>query len=142
RCIGFRCSFHSDTRYSIELHDFLAMTTSPPVMRALRATILPVIFIAGCKENIPPSLYDPNAIGGAAPTITNVSPPDSALAGVTAVTITGANFSSVKENNSVFFNDLRATVLVATPTQLRVTAPILVKDTVFIKIAVVGSDLF
>jgi sugar lactone lactonase YvrE len=114
----------------------------------IRATVVLLVFAglammgSGCKKDPPASLFDPTWTGGPKPVITGVTPPTVALAGVSVITIAGQNFSSVKENNLVFFNTTTATVIDATPTQIRVKAPNLVKDTVLISIAVRGSQLF
>jgi hypothetical protein len=95
----------------------------------------PLVFIAaillagmtgmfwGCSEEAPPQVYDPNPPAGAEPTITAVNPPTSALAGITDVVITGANFSAVPAQNTVYFDTARGTVISATATQIVVKAP-------------------
>ncbi len=106
----------------------------------LSLLVLGMCFVFGCKENPPASLYqDKPSIG---PTLTGVSPNDSALAGVSTVTISGTGFSPVREYNFVNFGSKPATVLEATATQLRVTAPIFVSDSTPVKVAVQGQELF
>lgn len=99
-------------------------------------------FFTACEEEPPASLYDPGRVGGPTPTIASVAPNDSALAGVSTVIITGTNFSTTPANNLVFFNASPATVLQATTTQLTVRAPVLIKDSISIKVSVLGSELF
>jgi hypothetical protein len=99
-------------------------------------------FLGGCKEDAPTSLFNPNAPLGAQPAITSITPPSPGLAGVTILTITGANFSPTVSEDFVYFNDAPGTVLTASPTQLTVRPPVLVKDSIRIKIAVLGSSLF
>jgi len=101
-----------------------------------------IAFFAGCEEDPPPSLYNPVRSGGPPPTIVSVAPSDSALAGVTTMVITGTNFSTTPGDNLVFFNASQATVLQATTTQLTVRAPVLIKDTISLKVSVLGSELF
>jgi len=99
----------------------------------------------GCAEDPPPSLFDPGATTGAKPIISGiVSPTPNALAGVTVVMINGQNFSSVPQNNLVFFDTLRAAIRAASPTQLSVLAPAVnnPRDSVRVKIAVLGAELF
>jgi len=98
--------------------------------------------LAGCKEDAPPSLWDPGLVSGPQPQITSIDPPGEGLAGVTVLTINGANFSPVKENNLVFFDDVLVPVLQASATQLQLKAPNEVGDTIKIKIAVKGADKF
>jgi hypothetical protein len=101
-----------------------------------------VALLSACKKDPPASLFDPNYVSGLQPTISSLVPADSGLSGVTVVTITGTNFSGVKENNIVYFNSKQAAVLQASATQLVVHAPDVPKDTVWVKVAVFGSELF
>ncbi|MEK7251621.1 MAG: IPT/TIG domain-containing protein [Bacteroidota bacterium] len=118
-----------------------AMNTSL-ILRRLSLFLLTILILSGCKKDPPASLYEPGIGQGAVPTIASVVPNDSALAGVTAVTITGTNFSPVKEYNFVYFNATPGTVLQASATQLVVKAPILIADSVGLKIAIQGVELF
>lgn len=115
------------------------------LMQMMNAAVLSaviIVWLPGCNKEPPPSLYDPNIGNAPPPVISSVVPSDSALAGVSQVTITGSNFSPVKENNLVFFNASLGTVLQASATQLLVKAPLLVADSVGLKIAVQGVELF
>ncbi len=112
-----------------------------PVTAVLVSATL-ILCSLGCNKEPPPSLYDPNLGNAPPPVITSVVPADSALAGVTVVTITGSNFSPTKENNLVFFNALLGTVQQASATQLLVKAPLLIADSVGLKVAVQGVELF
>lgn len=105
-------------------------------MAALGAALL------SCENDYPPSLYDPNAQSKPQPVVESVIPPDSAFAGVGQIVIQGRNFSPRPEENLVFFNGTRAEVLEASETQLVVKTPNLVADSVVIKIAVHGAELF
>jgi gliding motility-associated-like protein len=58
---------------------------------------------------------------GALPTITSFTPISGPIG--TTVTITGTNFSTIPANNIVYFGAVRATVTIATSTQLTVTVP-------------------
>jgi hypothetical protein len=117
-------------------------------MKTLLVLVVLAGFLAGCKEDPPPSLFDPNYAGGPQPVVTAIvpaagsPPPNTPLAGVTVITLTGSNFSVVPENNLVFFDAERAQVLEASATQLRVKAPLLIKDSIKVKVAVLGSELF
>lgn len=99
-----------------------------------------VMLTNGCKKDPPPSLYEQLPSSG--PTVASVVPGDSALAGVSVVTITGTGFSSVKENNFVYFGSRLGTVQQASATQLQVKAPIFVSDSTPVKVGVFGKDLF
>jgi hypothetical protein len=98
--------------------------------------------LVGCKKEAPPSLFAPDYVSGPQPTVTRIDPPTNALAGVTILTIVGTNFSATAANNAVFFDGVVAPVLQASTTQLQVKAPLVVSDTIKVKIAVLGSDLF
>ena len=105
-------------------------------------TFISLLFIQSCAEDPEPSLYDLPGGGGATPVISSVNPPNEALAGVTEITITGNNFSADPEENLVFFNGELADVKSATITQLVLTAPNVVSDSIAIKIAVNGAEQF
>jgi len=99
--------------------------------------ILVALLSVGCSDNeTTPSLYDPNKPIGATPTIVALTPAGSALAGVAEITITGTNFSAVKEENTVYFNGVTATVLDASPTQLKVKAPSTILEDISVRVAV------
>ncbi len=99
--------------------------------------ILGSFFFAACSDDdTTPSLYDSGKSSGAAPEITSIFPADSALAGISEITLTGANFSATKEENIVYFNGKVAQVLDATATTIKVKAPNIIADTVNIKVAV------
>jgi len=115
----------------------------PLPLSQLLAIVAPLLVVlGGCAKEPPPSLFDPNIGSRPTPTISAVAPRDSALAGVTLVTITGTNFSPVKEYNLVFFNASLGTVQQASATQLVVKAPLLIADSVGLKVAVQGVELF
>ncbi len=99
-------------------------------------------FVVGCKNDTTPSLFDPNVQGRPSPTISGVTPPNSGLAGVTVLTITGTNFSSVKEEDLVYFDGAPGEVQEASANQLKVKPPIVVKDSIKIKVAVLGAELY
>ncbi len=104
--------------------------------------------IMGCKDEPAPTLFDniPVTPVGETPVINSVSP-DSALAGVTEITINGSNFSSKTNENLIYFNGRLATVLNALPTQLIIKSPGLPNESMtsentVVKIAVLGAELF
>lgn len=113
---------------------FLGTTGAAAVSFAL-------LISGGCSIESTPSLFDPEYKGKPDPVITSVSPP-SGLAGVTRVTITGSNFSAVKEENLVFFDAVSAQVLQASATQLVVLAPDVIKDSIKVRVGVLGAERF
>lgn len=108
---------------------------------SLAMLVLLTAFICSCNQEAEPSLYQVED-KGATPVITSIVPDKEALAGVTDVTINGSNFSSVKENNLVYFGTTKATVLQASPTQLVVKAPAKVANDLNTKVAVQGVENF
>ncbi|MCX7876074.1 MAG: IPT/TIG domain-containing protein [Melioribacteraceae bacterium] len=111
-------------------------------LKQILVTIIGItILISACKEEPAPSLYQ-QLDKGATPVITSVVPDKEALAGVTEIVINGSNFSANKDDNFVFFGTAKATVISATPTQLIVKAPALVKNALDLKIAVQGVENF
>jgi len=103
---------------------------------------LSIILITGCGEEPTPSLFDPDKQDGPTPMITEIIPPDNCLAGITLMTFKGQNFSINPDENFVFFNELRVNVLTASTTELTLKSPNLVGDSIKIKMAVHGAELF
>lgn len=101
-----------------------------------------LIFLAGCKNDTAPSLFDPADQSNPAPVVRTIAPPDSALAGAGEVVLIGENFSTKKEDNIVYFDTTPVSVLAATATQLTVKPPNIISDTVKIRIAVLGAEKF
>ncbi|WP_337866541.1 IPT/TIG domain-containing protein [Ignavibacterium sp.] len=93
-----------------------------------------------CTEETAPSLYDPGKYQFREdPIINNIDPPGSALAGVTVLTLTGNNFLDVPGETSVYFNGVKGQILTITPTQIQVKPPVVVADTVLVKVKVAGA---
>ncbi|HHM23832.1 MAG TPA: hypothetical protein ENJ23_02190 [Bacteroidetes bacterium] len=100
------------------------------------------IVLSGCENNYPPSLWNPNEKSGPQPVVTEIIPPDSAYAGVSIITIKGQNFDPEPVKNLVFFGGKKAEILSASATELVVKAPNVVGDSLEVKIAVHGAELF
>ncbi|MCW8850842.1 MAG: IPT/TIG domain-containing protein [Melioribacteraceae bacterium] len=111
------------------------------IIKNIVLTVIAVLILSSCDTDTTPTLYEdlPN---GAAPIITSVNPPDSALAGVTEVRIIGQNFSSDASKIIVYFNENVAEILELSSTEILVKTPNFVKDSVNIKISVQGAPLF
>ncbi|MCX7612150.1 MAG: IPT/TIG domain-containing protein [Ignavibacterium sp.] len=103
--------------------------------------LLSLTFIS-CSEDPEPSLYELVKGTGVAPTITSItSSTPTALAGVSVLTINGSNFSNKVEENTVFFNGVKGTVLSASANKLEVKSPATVfGDSVKIKITVFKNE--
>jgi len=100
-----------------------------------------LLLMTGCKEDTAASIYDSNYTGGPQPVVANVASSNGQVvfAGISTLTITGSNFSPNPGDNLIYFDLVKGTVLAATATQLVVKAPIYVKDSVSMKIAVKGA---
>ena len=89
--------------------------------------ILGFVFITlliGCSEDPEPSLYNLVTPAGASPTITSITSSTSTpLAGFSTLTINGSNFSQNVNENFVFFNGIKGTVISATATKIDVKSP-------------------
>lgn len=108
-------------------------------MRLFPSLFLTAALLATCDAPGSNSLFDDSVTFAPDPTITTVSPANQHFSGFETVTITGTNFSTTLANNTVWFNNVRATVVSATATQIVVNTPNLVADSVGIKVAVKGA---
>jgi len=106
--------------------------------------LIALLSFNGCTDKGAPSLYQgvPTTPIGATPSISSINPPNTSVAGVTQLTITGKNFSTNPLEDLVYFNITQAVVVSATPTQLVVNAPNVVSDSITVMVAVVHSELF
>ena len=95
----------------------------------------------GCSPDITPSLYDSIGDKGVAAEIVSVTP-ENGYSGVTTISISGKNFSSVLEDNSVYFSSKRALIWSGSTTELVVKAPIILGDSLHLKIGKVGVEKF
>ncbi|MGH7497185.1 MAG: IPT/TIG domain-containing protein [bacterium] len=87
-----------------------------------------------------PDNPDPNPTGSPAATITALDPPEGFLKDV--VKISGSGFNSEPAFNFVQFGDRTGTVLAASATELSVETPNLSDETVMVRVAVKGSELW
>ncbi len=96
-----------------------------------------------CSNEEVPSLYSDSSgeTTDAAPIINSVDPSNTAIAGVTPVTITGANFSSDTALIKVYFGKQAGIIISSTPTQLTVISPN-VSGSVKIKISTANALKF
>jgi hypothetical protein len=102
--------------------------------------LLGISIFYSCSEETAPSLYDPGKYQFREdPVINNIDPPGSALAGVTILTITGKNFSELPGETNVYFNGVKGQILNVTNTQIQVKPPVVVADTVLVKVKVAGA---
>ena len=90
-------------------------------------------------NSLPPIKYE--SPRNASPIITSISP-TSGLAGVTKITITGQNFSTIKSENIVYFNQQIVSIDSATSTKIILVSPNIAKDSIKVKIAVLKAEEF
>ena len=98
-------------------------------------------FLQSCSNDYPPSIYDPNEKFNPDPQITSIQP-DSAFAGVDTLTITGKNFSTNPEDNAVYFNGEKGTVVSCTKEVLKVVPANILGDSIKIQVRVKNALLF
>jgi len=98
-----------------------------------------VLLKTGCTNEVTPTLYPQGEESGLPPEISSIDPPNSALAGVSEITINGANFSPDPSLNIVYFNNEFGQIIQAAPNQLIVKVPNLVSDSVALRITKVNS---
>lgn len=108
-------------------------------MKKLLISCLAVIFIIGCEKDKPTGLYDPSKEFQAPPTISHIEPADSTYAGIGEFTIFGSNIPDNQEEVVVYANNMFAPVLAANSTSVTCNAPILVSDSVVIRVAGRGA---
>ncbi len=111
------------------------------IILMLGAALAVVLISAGCENDYPSSVWDPNYNSKPTPVIDSVEPAFS-FSGIGQVTITGSNFSPVVQENTVYFNGKKGKTLSATATEIVVQAPVLVADSATIKVHVAGAFLF
>lgn len=99
--------------------------------------LLGAVLLSSCGKDAAPVLYDEYTNHGTpTPVVNSISPTDSAWGGYDTLTIAGTNFSQVTTNNIVWFDNVEAPVVAATPTQLKVILPHYPKDSVKIRVDV------
>jgi len=101
------------------------------------------ILLAGCEFDNTPVATDPREDGVPRPEITSIEPEEKWLAGVDEIVIAGNNFSEIPENNHVYFNDKKGTILEANSSQLHVRPPVdAIGDSIRVRVAVMGAVQF
>ncbi len=114
------------------------------IIFAVVLSLTSILYFSGCVNKGSPSLYSgvPTGPIGATPKIISITPPNSALAGVTKIIIKGQNFSNDTSKVFVYFNGQMGKVLSSTTTQITVTPPNIVGNSIKIMAAILNSELF
>lgn len=116
----------------------------PIVNRILATALFAIMFSAGCAEDPAASVYDPNAPTSPSPVISAISVEGGGglLSGVSTVIIDGQNFTTDSSKVIVFFDAIRAAILSTSTTQIKVKAPVVVKDSIKIRVSILGALSF
>lgn len=111
------------------------------VNKVLGTALFAVIFSAGCAEDPAASIYDPTAPASASPVITAITVEGGGglLSGVSTVVIDGQNFTTDTSKVIVFFDAIKATVVSTSLTQIKVKAPVVVKDSIKVRVTILGA---
>ena len=104
-------------------------------------TILTLCILASCEREYP-SIWNPNQEFRPNPIITSVEPPEGTFAVIGTVTVKGENFSPVKDENYIYFDGERGTILTANDTLLTANPPNIAGDSIRIKLRVEGALLY
>lgn len=101
-----------------------------------------MVFFNSCSHDPEPSLYNLVTPTGVTPTITSITSNTSKpLAGFSILTINGSNFSSKLDENFVYFNGTKGTVLSAAVNKLEVRPPASVfGDSVKVRVTVQKNE--
>jgi hypothetical protein len=104
-----------------------------------------IFLVNGCENDYPPSIWDPNYANNPVPIIDTMTPAGGTLAGVGTITITGNHFVAIEpynDYNKVIFDDYLADVVSVTSTEIVVKSPVLIKDSIKVKVASRGATNF
>ncbi|HQU71089.1 MAG: IPT/TIG domain-containing protein [Calditrichaeota bacterium] len=116
-----------------------------PVKTFVLAGLCAGMLISSCEKTYDDTVYgpgnpDPNPTGSNPASVSGISPSEGFLKEV--LTISGSGFDSNPDNNLVQFGNRVGEVVSASPTQIEVIAPNLQDDTVGVRVAVKGAELW
>ena len=97
-----------------------------------------IFTLTHCSNDYPDSVYNPETSFKPNPTISDIQPA-TALAGIDKITIVGNNFSDVADENFVYFNGEKATILSSDANSIIVQAPNLPLDSIRVQVSVSGA---
>jgi hypothetical protein len=103
------------------------------------ACIFVLLTLLGCKNDYPTSLYDSGYQSKPQPVITSMT--TASVAAIGDIIINGSNFSAVASENYVYFDKTKVIPYSATTSQLKVTPPNSVSDSIKVYVVVQGADL-
>ncbi len=98
--------------------------------------------LVSCEIDAPVGIWPPDdSLTRPDPLILTVDPPGGAFSGIGEIVITGQNFSAEKTKNLVFIGSAPATQIQTTTTELTLTTPVVIGDSLAISITVLGAEL-
>lgn len=98
------------------------------------------ILISSCTDNPIPSGWPPATNPVASPTISSISPADSAGGGVLDITINGSNFGTSPDQCFVYFGAEQGIITSITPNQIITLRPVTCGDSVSTRVVVLLAD--
>jgi hypothetical protein len=110
--------------------------------------LITVTFVAvfalftACQEVEKVDLTDMMTDTNPDPVLLEIQPAEGVFAGIGECRLIGQNFNTQPAHNYVYFNNVKAEVLSASPTELVVKAPNLVSDSIMVKVGVFKASLF
>jgi hypothetical protein len=143
-----KADLHSVSDIPGKIDTYLFTKAGLPMYHSLQSTTasflitMMFLFVGGCSQEKTPSFYNPTATSLPNPTITSVTPVGSAVAGIDTITVKGTGFSTTLSDNFVVFNSQSAQLVQATPTEIKLIAPLLVTDSIALRVSVHGSFEF
>jgi hypothetical protein len=102
---------------------------------AIMAAVLTVLG-SGCDKKTPVSLWADRQGGDPNPVIQSMEPATRAGAGVMKIVIRGENFGPSKDQNAVYFGNVKAEILSASPTEITVMRPSMTGDSISVRVVV------
>jgi hypothetical protein len=106
---------------------------------AITAAVL-IVLISGCDKKTPVNLWANRPTGDPNPVIQNIEPVGRAGAGVMEIVIHGENFGSSKDQNSVYFGNVKAEILSASSTEITVMRPSMTGDSISVRVVVQNAS--
>ncbi len=111
----------------------------------LVAGIICFALLPGCEDDPPQSIYDEKYVNtSGVATVTSVVPDGAPyiLGGVTTILVNGNGFPTDTSMLIVYFNSTRMKIASVTATQIKITAPNMIQDSIKVRVYLNGSDKF
>jgi hypothetical protein len=106
-------------------------------LRNLPFMIMTILFvIVGCSNEPPKAIWNPEINLEGSPVILSIVPDGKEFFTETEIRILGENFAANLEDNNVYFDNEKAVIVSASPTEIKVKRPQITGDSLIIKVAV------